>query len=226
LSYALSLSFHYCPANVALYSQALVMHPAWSQMGNDPCGSFLKLHLHARLPVTAGARLVADVIDFEQRDEGMMVAHGICDQLDDMKHEYAGLPDFLTRVRLLLLGPLAHCAPSRTYPGGQSAGINHYMMPICAQVHVAFAITTKTQSIAFRQVVEAELQRIPRALLRGHSQELWSIVYMPQASATAFAARRSSLLAHFIVSLRLSRAIQSQHHGRELEVAVAVRGKV
>ena len=32
------------------------------------------------------------------------------------------------------------------------------------------------------QVVEAELQRIPRALLRGHSQELWSIVYMPQVS--------------------------------------------
>jgi hypothetical protein len=30
------------------------------------------------------------------------------------------------------------------------------------------------------QVVEAELQRIPRALLRGHSQELWSIIYMPQ----------------------------------------------
>jgi hypothetical protein len=46
----------------------------------------------------AGARLVADVIDFEQRDEGMMVAHGICEQLDDMKHEYAGLPDFLTQV--------------------------------------------------------------------------------------------------------------------------------
>ena len=46
----------------------------------------------------SGARLVADVIDFEQRDEGMMVAHGICEQLDDMKHEYAGLPDFLTRV--------------------------------------------------------------------------------------------------------------------------------
>ncbi len=42
--------------------------------------------------------MVADVIDFEQRDEGMMVAHGICEQLDDMKHEYAGLPDFLTQV--------------------------------------------------------------------------------------------------------------------------------
>ena len=41
------------------------------------------------------------------------------------------------------------------------------------------------------QVVEAELQRIPRALLRGHSQELWSIVYMPQASAAAVAAQRS-----------------------------------
>ena len=69
-------------------------------------GSILKLHHPARHPTMAGARLVADVIDFEQRDEGMMVAHGICDQLDDMKHEYAGLPDFLTRVRLLLLGPV------------------------------------------------------------------------------------------------------------------------
>ena len=38
------------------------------------------------------------------------------------------------------------------------------------------------------QVVEAELQRIPRALLRGHSQELWSIVYMPQASVAPFVA--------------------------------------
>ena len=48
---------------------------------------------------------MADVVDFEQRDEGMMVSRGICDQLDDMKHEYAGLPDFLTRVRLPFVTP-------------------------------------------------------------------------------------------------------------------------
>nr|AKI32383.1 DNA mismatch repair protein MSH5 [Watanabea reniformis] len=42
--------------------------------------------------------LVANVIDFEQAEEGMMVAHGVCDELDSLKHLYHGLPDFLTRV--------------------------------------------------------------------------------------------------------------------------------
>ncbi len=31
----------------------------------------------------------------------MMVAYGICDQLDEMKHTYHGLPDFLTKARQL-----------------------------------------------------------------------------------------------------------------------------
>lgn len=28
----------------------------------------------------------------------MMIAYGVCDQLDEMKHTYHGLPDFLTKV--------------------------------------------------------------------------------------------------------------------------------
>ena len=47
----------------------------------------------------SGARLISDVIDFEQQDEGgLMVAHGICEELDELKHTYMGLPDFLTKV--------------------------------------------------------------------------------------------------------------------------------
>ena len=46
----------------------------------------------------AGHSLVSDIIDFEQTEDGMMVAYGICDQLDEMKHTYHGLPDFLTKA--------------------------------------------------------------------------------------------------------------------------------
>lgn len=28
-----------------------------------------------------------------------MVAHGICEELDELKHTYTGLPDFLTKER-------------------------------------------------------------------------------------------------------------------------------
>ena len=48
-----------------------------------------------------GHSLVSDIIDFEQTEDGMMVAYGICDQLDEMKHTYHGLPDFLTKARQL-----------------------------------------------------------------------------------------------------------------------------
>ena len=46
----------------------------------------------------AGHSLVSEIIDFEQADDGMMVAYGVCDQLDELKHTYHGLPDFLTKV--------------------------------------------------------------------------------------------------------------------------------
>lgn len=50
---------------------------------------------------SAGARQVSDVIDFRQEQHckaGLMVAAGVCDELDGLKHTWAGLPDFLTQA--------------------------------------------------------------------------------------------------------------------------------
>ena len=44
--------------------------------------------------------MVADVLDMGQSDEGMLVAYGVCRELDDMKNTYNSLPDYLTKVRL------------------------------------------------------------------------------------------------------------------------------
>ncbi len=41
--------------------------------------------------------MIADVIDPDQ-EEGMLIAAGVSDKLDALKHAYHGLPDFLTRV--------------------------------------------------------------------------------------------------------------------------------
>ena len=49
--------------------------------------------------VFAGHNLVLEIIDFEQMEDSMMVAYGVCDQLDELKHMYHGLPDFLTKAR-------------------------------------------------------------------------------------------------------------------------------
>jgi hypothetical protein len=48
----------------------------------------------------AGAGLVSDIIDFGQvgNGDGMMVAYGVSDRLDAMKHAFNGLPDLLTHV--------------------------------------------------------------------------------------------------------------------------------
>ena len=74
-----------------------------------------------------GHSLIADVIDPDQ-EEGMLIVAGVSDKLDDLKHTYHGLPDFLTRV------------------------------------------------------VETEMARIPRHLSDAFKQQLWSIIYMPQAN--------------------------------------------
>ncbi|GMH40233.1 hypothetical protein BSKO_08137 [Bryopsis sp. KO-2023] len=70
--------------------------------------------------------LVNNVIDFSSPGEGMMIASGVCQELDKLKHMYHGLPDLLTKV------------------------------------------------------VESELKSVPRELSRACSQQLWSIVYVPQ----------------------------------------------
>jgi hypothetical protein len=39
------------------------------------------------------------VIDLDQQEhEGMLIAYGVSDELDALKHTYHGLPDFLTKV--------------------------------------------------------------------------------------------------------------------------------
>ena len=45
----------------------------------------------------AGHVLIGDVIDTDQ-EEGTLVAPGVSDQLDALKHTYHGLPDLLTKV--------------------------------------------------------------------------------------------------------------------------------
>lgn len=61
----------------------------------------------------AGHSLVSDIIDFEQSEDGMMISYGVCEQLDDMKHTYHGLPDFLTKVTCLLI---LSCHPHAALP--------------------------------------------------------------------------------------------------------------
>eukprot|EP00898_Chlorokybus_atmophyticus_P000112 jgi/Chlat1/1100/Chrsp110S00058 len=48
--------------------------------------------------------LINDVIDFEQaagEGEDTVIAYGLCEELDELKHLYAGLPDFLGQVAQL-----------------------------------------------------------------------------------------------------------------------------
>lgn len=42
--------------------------------------------------------MISEIIDSDQEDEGFLIAHGVCEELDSLKHMYHGLPDLLTRV--------------------------------------------------------------------------------------------------------------------------------
>ena len=46
----------------------------------------------------AGQSLIADIIDFDQEDDNMMIHYNICSQLDDLKISYHGLPSLLTKI--------------------------------------------------------------------------------------------------------------------------------
>eukprot|EP00884_Botryococcus_braunii_P002998 jgi/Botrbrau1/1269/Bobra.0163s0057.3 len=49
--------------------------------------------------ITSCHSLIANVVDFDQQDlDGMFVSPGISPELDELKHTYHGLPDFLTHV--------------------------------------------------------------------------------------------------------------------------------
>ena len=48
--------------------------------------------------MSAAASLISDIVDGDQADEGFLIAHGVCEELDSLKHTYHGLPDLLTHV--------------------------------------------------------------------------------------------------------------------------------
>lgn len=52
----------------------------------------------------AASSLISDIIDTDQADEGFLISHGICEELDALKHMYHGLPDLLTHIVELELG--------------------------------------------------------------------------------------------------------------------------
>lgn len=54
--------------------------------------------LHRKCYRPAACSLLSDVIDADQADEGMLVAHGVCEELDALKHSYHGLPSLLTEI--------------------------------------------------------------------------------------------------------------------------------
>ncbi|GLC72308.1 MutS protein msh5 [Pleodorina starrii] len=66
------------------------------------------------------------ILDMNQADDGMVIAEGVCPELDQLKATFRALPDFLT------------------------------------------------------QVVETELRRVPRYLVRQNSRQLWTVIYLPQ----------------------------------------------
>lgn len=67
---------------------------------NTPLPSiFTKIASQVSSELVACRALISEVVDTDSLSEdGMMVAHGVHDELDELKHLYAGLPDFLTEV--------------------------------------------------------------------------------------------------------------------------------
>lgn len=52
------------------------------------CLRSLQIEMHIGEEVAAAYTMLSDVIDLDQADEGMLVAHGVCEQLDEMKATY------------------------------------------------------------------------------------------------------------------------------------------
>ena len=46
----------------------------------------------------AVCRMISEIVDGSQEDEGFIISHGVCEELDNLKHLYHGLPDLLTKV--------------------------------------------------------------------------------------------------------------------------------
>jgi hypothetical protein len=68
------------------------------QCDHNGCTCCLQIEAHIGEEVAAAYAMVSDVLDFDQLEEGMLVARGVCEPLDEMKATYEALPDFLTHV--------------------------------------------------------------------------------------------------------------------------------
>ncbi|KAK9848837.1 hypothetical protein WJX84_005856 [Apatococcus fuscideae] len=63
-----------------------------------PSGIERLASFHASDELLACQSLIADIIDFDQEDDNMMIHYNICSQLDDLKISYHGLPSLLTKI--------------------------------------------------------------------------------------------------------------------------------
>ncbi|KAK9806091.1 hypothetical protein WJX72_001037 [[Myrmecia] bisecta] len=90
-------SYHLNQQQHAYYDQPNEPHQADEDMPSTPSIITKALTCISEELLTCRS-LVAEIIDFDQAADGMMVAYGVCDPLDELKHTYHGLPDFLTRV--------------------------------------------------------------------------------------------------------------------------------
>lgn len=139
---------------------------------------------------------MSSVIDPSQQDEGMMIAAGVSEELDGMKEMYYALPDLLSKVGQ----HAAWCGCCVQWRRRASVAVhgnlqpgNHIPLPITnvsALHHSMYAASLQQALPPFHptlchssQVVQLEMDRIPRGLAHSLSQHLWSIVYMPQAGS-------------------------------------------
>lgn len=140
-------------------------------------------------PPPAGQGLLCDVIDLEQgpsaaADEtGGLVHRGVCAQLDALRDQYDSLPELLTEARGGPRGRVVAWAPAGSLGSARERG-QAAALPAapaeCRLTLIALAVAAPPP-----QVVEGELARIPPAVARRHTQQLWSITYLPQARAHA-----------------------------------------
>ncbi|MEW5317629.1 MAG: hypothetical protein WDW38_008911 [Sanguina aurantia] len=135
--------------------------PSWARTGIAH-----RLLAHVTSALSDCYSLIADVIDPDQADDGMMVAAGVCDELDALKDRYAGLPQMLTQVG----GPTGK---------GQTA------TNITPTSHTSARCEAKSSPFVHRwrgggRWLAPSLIASPPELARTNTRPLWAVVYIPQ----------------------------------------------
>ncbi|KAK9838046.1 hypothetical protein WJX74_010463 [Apatococcus lobatus] len=93
-----------------LATPGMTVHPAEGQSdrrkrrrtsispAQSPCGIDRLASFQYSQELLTCQSLIADIIDFEQEDDNMMIHYNICSKLDELKISYHGLPSLLTKV--------------------------------------------------------------------------------------------------------------------------------